>query len=744
MRQAVMATRNAECWRVLNSPDCDWTQPAIKGQMTMLGDALDIMHEVETCLNAAGSWDPTDCDAVARNEILERGYADGGEDANSLYTLAMMDQTNILCHSPIEAADHPLCAPGRARLPSNITAKECHEAWAEGGDKDRRATCNQAYAIRIGDVRHHLVNIIEEPESFSPWGFGPTYADPLTGEAISASINVWSWPTDYIAQATVDIARFVAGELSVEDVTDGVYVKDWVKAAELASGTGAVPPMTRAEHDQRLGNMMRGMTRDLATGENAYMGDDFDTGPPEPAALMAKVQKLAEQGEIPEKIIAKFESIKKLQNVRAAVDAPALMTGKYLARMKQARDTETEADLTTQGMMEFAGADKFPIEAAAAMASPLRGMSNPTMQRQLRNVREVAMAKRGACMLDPDDFAPSPTSVLGLAKQLQAKFGNFDASQSLAEQLARAERMKDYLIDRMHYGVIVHEMGHTFGLRHNFVSSAMAMNYRPQYWQLRTENGATTAVCQDLTESDDEAKNCVGPRYFDQITKNEQDNMIWTFSQSSIMDYAGDISQDLLGLGAWDYLAARMFYGGTTTVFADPKFNEGTPLSGAITETILDNFGGILGYRYQKAPSVFPENNGIHYSELNTAYGLINNCQTVDPNVFKPSDWDTEQWGEWNPLLDGMLVQVNGEYSRCFQPRVAYSRWEDLRRANLSNYREPPAIDPWNRTRVPYGFGTDRWADLGNLSVYRHDMGADPYELFHFFITEQELRHIFD
>ncbi len=112
--------------------------------------------------------------------------------------------------------------------------------------------------------------------------------------------------------------------------------------------------------------------------------------------------------------------------------------------------------------------------------------------------------------------------------------------------------------------------------------------------------------------------------------------------------------------------------------------------------------------------------------------------------MFKPSDWDTEQWGEWNPLLDGMLVQVNGEYSRCFQPRVAYSRWEDLRRANLSNYREPPAIDPWNRTRVPYGFGTDRWADLGNLSVYRHDMGADPYELFHFFITEQELRHIFD
>jgi hypothetical protein len=39
--------------------------------------------------------------------------------------------------------------------------------------------------------------------------------------------------------------------------------------------------------------------------------------------------------------------------------------------------------------------------------------------------------------------------------------------------------------------------------------------------------------------------------------------------------------------------------------------------------------------------------------------------------------------------------------------------------------------------RVPYGFATDRWADLGNLAVYRHDNGADPYELFNFFISSR-------
>ena len=32
-------------------------------------------------------------------------------------------------------------------------------------------------------------------------------------------------------------------------------------------------------------------------------------------------------------------------------------------------------------------------------------------------------------------------------------------------------------------------MGHSVGMRHNFVSSSDAFNYRPQYWQLRTQNG---------------------------------------------------------------------------------------------------------------------------------------------------------------------------------------------------------------------------------------------------------------
>src|SRR5262249_10549054 len=81
------------------------------------------------------------------------------------------------------------------------------------------------------------------------------------------------------------------------------------------------------------------------------------------------------------------------------------------------------------------------------------------------------------------------------------------------------------------------------------------------------------------------------------------------------------------------------------------------------------------------------------------------------------------------------------KYTRCRQQKVDYVAWRALK---MPKGAKGPSVDPAGRTRVPYGFATDRWADLGNLSVYRPDNGADAYELFNFFITQQEVNHIFD
>ncbi len=743
MKLALQSAKHAECVRV-GRADCAEAFPVIHGQMTMMKDLYDIEEEVDSCRRRNKSWDIGPCEDVVIKEIAERGYDAAGEDGLAMHTMAMMDDVVVLCHSPVMADDHPECAPGKPRLPAGITSTMCQEAQKDTGDPDIINACRLAYTVRTGDVRHHLINVIPTPQSPSPWGFGPTYADPLTGEGISASINVWANPTTRIARATVDQARFIAGELSPQQITNGEYIEAYVAAVRnSADRSGMLPHMTRAEVDRRLEETLKAYGRDLKTGTSPQVGS---------------YKRRQEFTDVDPEVIAGHEEIKDLPYVRSHVSEASVFADKYANRLAAARGSAMEAELMSdRHIKELAGGtthESLPTSVVTEIASPLRAMSNPTIQRELIQRREIALAERGACSLEAGDFAPSPSAMVGLTNLLEQKFGLFNPLDPPDVQLARAAKMQEYLAYKLHYSVIIHEMGHTFGLRHNFVSSSNAYFYRPQYWQLRTKDGTVTTECTDLATGDDAGADCVGPRYFDPLTADEQDNMIGTWAQSSTMDYAGDYTQDLIGLGAYDFHAARMFYGESATVFEDPKFNKDSVLSLALHDTIMDTFGGIRGLKYKNGPRDFPSGStNIHYSQLQRDYGMIQNCAPIpDLEVFRPTDWDTELLGEWNPLIDGELVQVNGQYTRCYQQRVDYVPWASLRQetddtegpSEQPTGRIGPTIDRNQRTRVPYGFATDNWADTGNLSVYRHDVGADAYELFEFFITEQELRHIFD
>src|SRR5690606_5070292 len=156
----------------------------------------------------------------------------------------------------------------------------------------------------------------------------------------------------------------------------------------------------------------------------------------------------------------------------------------YAARRQKALGSTLEAELTTPAMQELAGGGLARL--APELASPLRG-NDPATTRDLRHLRELALAERGACMLGE---APSPVSITSLADHLERTFGTFDPFDPVSTQIERAERMRKYLAHKFNYAVIAHEMGHSIALRHNFVSSSDAFGYRPQYWQLRTQDTA--------------------------------------------------------------------------------------------------------------------------------------------------------------------------------------------------------------------------------------------------------------
>ena len=735
LRGAVMTARYTECVRVGGTAtDCSAKYPMYTGQMSDNEDATQLAREVDDCRHGIAYKDQK-CESVADKVGATRGFSAG------VIAIAKMREMVVLCHSPVELNDPVDCAAPDNRLPAGVTAAMCgaeREKQAKNGDgntvilqncegTDEKPVLN----VRMGDLRYHQVNGIVTPQTPSPWGIMVDAVDPLTGEKVQASINVWTHVNDLWSQSVVDTSRYIKGELSTAEVTDGSYVRDWVNANRASGGNTSLPTMDTDEVNKRLA-AFAGV--DSKTYEEAGLKKAGDPN------LQALAQKVKDE----------------VQSYRADAKQTGVMREVYEARRQHALDSPMEAELMTHAMMQAGNATGLPIGAPAVKnaVSPLRG-ANPTLQRDIRTFKEMALAERGACILQE---APAPFSVTGLADVLEEKFGKFNPADDKTKQFARGEKMRKFIAQRAQYAVIVHEMGHSIGLRHNFVSSYDAWGYRPQYWQLRTKNGKVTGVnangsedkttfCQNAVT---DGSKCVGPRYLDPVSEEERSNLIWMFMQSSVMDYAGETTQDLVGIGAYDYAAAKMFYGDVTAVFTDPSYNVmpagTTKIKGrakGILGSLTDNFGGITGIQ--------PQLNGkdIHYSKLQGAYNLISNCVEVpDTNAFRPASWNEERDGLWHPTLDGHIVKVDGKYTKCTEQQVDYVNYGQLRMPTAAEsgtnfFRGSAAVDSAGRIRVPYGFATDRWADLGNLAVYRHDNGADPYELFDFLISQQEVGHIF-
>ena len=709
------------------STSCVAQYPIHFGQQDQNESLIGLTTESQICLErgrrASGGFLTDEVKTSCEAELRDLAMARGLKEVDALVSLALMDPMVLLCHSPVEANDPNLCASATQRLPEELSAEDCATANA---DSDTAQECAAAFSVRMGDLRYHQVNVLKHPQTPSPWGIYTDAEDPLTGETISASINVWGHVNDLWSQKVIDALRYMKGELTTEEVTDGEYVSQWARAAERAAAGELTPKMTKAQRDARL--------VDLAT-DGVWESE---------AERQQAIERL--NTPLPPEIQAQALAVRhQVQQISAHLSAPSQNQITYMNRAQHAHGTEVEATLFDPMVQQLMGVDGLPpSEEVLNRASLLRG-GNPSIQRNFQLLKENALAERGACIMHE---APAPHGFGSLADALQRKFGEFNPEDPEDKQAERAEKMRRYLAHRAHYAVIVHEMGHSVGLRHNFVSSSDAYNYRPQYWQLRTKNGTVNGLCQDLSETGEE---CVGPRYFDPVTENERDHNIWMWMHSSVMDYAGEPTQDMLGLGAYDFAAARAFYGDVYSVYKDASYAlepGNTRAQGVMGK--LDNFGGILGFTWdistgdQMNPTI-----PLHYSQLNGQYDLIQDCETVDVDAFTPSDWDKEIDGKWDPTFDGLIVKVDGEYSRCAQQKVDYRKWDDLitpddREINgfTRSVNSVSAID--RRTRVPYGFGTDSWADVGNLSVYRHDNGADAYELFDFFIAQQEVNHIFD
>jgi hypothetical protein len=679
---------------------------------------------------ALGQWNLAVKNAAQLGKMVDAKRI--GADASAILTgEAALAQDNgatvpdvfVLCHNPTIDDDHPACrqvtaaAQSKCQLKTDANTGDDDCNW--GGPKDAKGNRRQVSA-RLGDIRYNLVNIIDTPQTPSPWGIMVDANDPLTGEKVVTSVNEWGHVLDIKAQETEDLLRWINGEITDAQITSGAYLRDWAAASQL----GAKAHMPSA----------------LGAGEVKSRIASLDTS-------MAKMNGLTAGDATLPLPLRRQKAATTLANAYGGS-----MDGQLEAFRLGVIGTPFEAQAITGEWLQAAGYDpSTPVagnDAALSAASPLRGM-NPLLRKRNNHLRGKMLAEAGACVVEQ----PEPDALVGLARQA-ARLYPLPAANGPDYPALKNKRdaaLHQWIREQFHVAVIAHEMGHSMGLRHNFTGSFDALNYHPEYWQLRTRNGKEHFCTQDAvfspqgstldatTPHPDGA--CVGPRWVDPVTDTEVSGLIWKWGSSTVMDYPGDQTQDMNDIGPYDKAAMRFGYADVVDVDNDaylPKAEgdgsaeggRGSFAKGGAYLVALDGFGGIGGHAI----------GGYHYSQYNDKFHILRTCSeptnAADPLTARCDGFDLD----YVSLRDMVPAAKFGQAVLDIAPFTA---------ASFAVWVPPPgqagdAKARRFRVRHPYMFGSDEYADSGNVPVFRFDAGADSYEQFQFIISTYENRYIFD
>jgi hypothetical protein len=259
---------------------------------------------------------------------------------------------------------------------------------------------------------------------------------------------------------------------------------------------------------------------------------------------------------------------------RGGIERLRLDGGEQRARLAALRDTPLEARLMNDHVVRaMAGRTSASVDGLTQAELNRSSPASWAMGQRAHRERERQRHLSRHNVMHSDAFDPS---IIGLALDMQ------DLSPEEAFAVLRGRIFKS---------TADHEVGHNFGLRHNYEGSTDALNYGQTYWDLRGTGG-------QALDDQDQAQIDAGMRQH---------------QYASIMDYSSRFSSDLQGIGAYDKAAIAFGYGDLVTTFAGLEGSEpNEPLLEVFDlEVILRNYR-----HYTKLPDLFGGIEGMHDRKL--------------------------------------------------------------------------------------------------------------------------------
>ncbi len=380
-------------------------------------------------------------------------------------------------------------------------AKESVRQWNETFKKalDRKddvVVFDDSVRPEIGDPRYNMIAGINERVPTGLLGVSQTINNPHTGETLSARASVY--------MGTVKLLGGIAAEqLDIIEKEDGIMAAPASLAGSSAPRVKMSAPVTGMQLNKQK-KVVRGLKAQAVT-------------------------KSVRGG------------VRALRTMQATLPRSSLqMSEKKIAALKSMPSLFSPSDIAwTRG-----GASK----GQSALA---------------RNLNQLAglFDSHNHMETEKQNLAHDAENGIHYAENVESAIQNYIAKFRAANPNLSGDELRDALKKHVRklvfYQTLLHEMGHNFGLRHNFGSSADRKNYTDEFWKLEKQI-QETKLDPSMTPGDKAA--------LTSQLKMEQGG--WDYT--SVMDYTDEFYELQGGPGKYDVAAVRFGYNGSIDTKADP------------------------------------------------------------------------------------------------------------------------------------------------------------------------------